>query len=143
MSSTPLKEEAFVPERHIEFEGVMNFRDLGGYRTSQGATVRWGRLFRSGGLHYMTDADVRQARAMGIRSVLDLRRPDEIGYQGTGEHVDASIAYHPLPVVPHKGSNGFAVALSCCKFPINARVELALLHETGGRELTRCKTPWF
>lgn len=93
-----------MPERHIEFEGVINFRDLGGYRASQGATVRWGRLFRSGGLHYMTDADVRQAREMGIRSVLDLRRPDEVVYQQLGPFMEPPTMHHALPLVPEDGS---------------------------------------
>ena len=93
-----------MPERHIEFEGVINFRDLGGYRAAQGATVRWGRLFRSGGLHYMTEADVRQAREMGIRSVLDLRRPDEVVYQQLGLFMEPPTQHHALPLVPEDGS---------------------------------------
>ncbi len=35
-------------QREIEFERVLNFRDLGGYRAADGRTVRWRRLFRSG-----------------------------------------------------------------------------------------------
>ena len=94
-----------MSERHLEFEGVINFRDMGGYRTSSGRTLRWGRLLRSGSLHYMTEADGAHLRALDVRSVLDLRRPDEIGYQGTGSHLDASVVYYALPVVPHKGSD--------------------------------------
>ena len=93
-----------MPERHIEFESVMNFRDLGGYHTVQGATVRWGRLFRSGGLHYMTDADVRQARAMGIRSVLDLRRPDEVAYQQFGPFMEPPTKHYAFSLIPEGGS---------------------------------------
>lgn len=93
-----------MPERHIEFEGVINFRDLGGYRGSQGATVRWGRLFRSGALHHMTDADVQQARAMGIRSVLDLRRPDEVAYQQFGPLIAPPTMHYSLSLIPEDGS---------------------------------------
>lgn len=35
-------------ERHIPFEGVHNFRDLGGYQSTDGRTIRWRTLFRSG-----------------------------------------------------------------------------------------------
>ena len=34
--------------RHLNFEGIDNFRDLGGYPTESGATVKWGVLYRSG-----------------------------------------------------------------------------------------------
>lgn len=92
-------------ERQLEFEGVINFRDLGGYRTSGGESVRWRRLFRSGALHYMTDADVRHAHDLGIRSVLDLRRPSEIAYQGLGPLTEsASVTLHALPVIPDGAS---------------------------------------
>jgi len=33
------------PERHITLEGQPNFRDLGGYETADGHTVRWGQVF--------------------------------------------------------------------------------------------------
>jgi protein-tyrosine phosphatase len=37
-------------ERHQPFEGIVNFRDLGGYETTDGRRVKWGRVFRSGHL---------------------------------------------------------------------------------------------
>nr|WP_323185372.1 tyrosine-protein phosphatase [Kitasatospora sp. NBC_01287] len=39
-----------VWKRHIAFERLHNFRDLGGHRADAGRTVRWGRLFRSDSL---------------------------------------------------------------------------------------------
>ena len=33
--------------RHIEFEGPVNFRDVGGYQNADGQTVRWGAVYRS------------------------------------------------------------------------------------------------
>src|SRR5512141_1715239 len=32
--------------RHLSFSGVKNFRDLGGYQTEEGKSVRWGVLYR-------------------------------------------------------------------------------------------------
>ena len=95
-----------MPDRHIEFENVINFRDLGGYRTAQGATLRWGRLFRSGGLHHMKDVDVAQMRTIGIRSVLDLRRPDEIAYQKLGPFMEPPTKHYSLSLIPEGGSPG-------------------------------------
>ncbi len=43
------KNDAFKPlNRHIRLEGQANFRDLGGYQTSDGRTVKWRELFRAG-----------------------------------------------------------------------------------------------
>jgi protein-tyrosine phosphatase len=62
--------------RHIHFESVPNFRDLGGYRTHDGRTVAWRRLFRSAALHKMSDREkVRLKQEISPRAVIDLRSP--------------------------------------------------------------------
>lgn len=61
----------------LPFDGVVNFRDLGGYRSDLGGTVRFGRVFRSDRLDRMTDADRALYRELGIRTIYDLRRADE------------------------------------------------------------------
>jgi protein-tyrosine phosphatase len=66
-----------VAERALPLEGGINFRDIGGYRTADGRRVRWGRLYRSGGLGNLTDADLALLAARGIRLVCDLRMPSE------------------------------------------------------------------
>ena len=84
---------------------MINFRDLGGYRTAAGRTVRWRRLFRSGALHHMSDADVERARGLGIRSILDLRRPDEVERLGLGPFAVPPVRRHTLPLIPEGGSS--------------------------------------
>lgn len=65
--------------RQIEFESIFNFRDLGGYPTSDGNAVTWRRLFRSGQLHEMTKGDFKRLREhIGLASVIDLRSTFEI-----------------------------------------------------------------
>lgn len=54
-------------------QGARNFRDLGGYRTAEGLRIRWGAVYRSGSLTYLTDAGRSQLSALGIRAVCDLR----------------------------------------------------------------------
>lgn len=62
--------------RHIHFESVPNFRDLGGYRTHDGRTVAWRRVFRSAALHKMNDQDMaRLKQDISPRAVIDLRSP--------------------------------------------------------------------
>jgi protein-tyrosine phosphatase len=60
-------------DRRVPFEGVQNFRDLGGYPTASGGHVRWGMVFRADALHGLTEADVRIYDALGCRTVYDLR----------------------------------------------------------------------
>jgi protein-tyrosine phosphatase len=66
-------------ERRVPFEGVTNFRDLGGYRTTSGRRTRWGLVFRSDALHRFTSEDRRLYEALGLHVVYDLRNDDERG----------------------------------------------------------------
>jgi protein-tyrosine phosphatase len=63
--------------RVLDLQGACNFRDFGGYTTTDGRTVRWGRLYRSGVLARLEPRAIEQVRALGIRAVCDLRRSDE------------------------------------------------------------------
>lgn len=66
-----------VKRRHLALEGAPNFRDLGGYATEDGRSVRWGLLFRSDNLHELSDADLERFAELGIRLVCDFRGPEE------------------------------------------------------------------
>jgi protein-tyrosine phosphatase len=57
-------------------EGGVNFRDIGGYRAGE-HRVRWGKVFRTGVLCYLTPNDEQTLRALGIRAICDLRRAEE------------------------------------------------------------------
>jgi len=63
--------------RVLPLEGGCNFRDCGGYETTDGARVRWGRLYRSGVLARLSPTAAAQVQALGVRSVCDLRRTAE------------------------------------------------------------------
>lgn len=67
------KAEAAGPQRLLPLQGGRNFRDLGGYRTADGHTVKWGVLFRSGAMSGLTPADYAYLEKRGIRVVCDLR----------------------------------------------------------------------
>jgi protein-tyrosine phosphatase len=70
-AQTPLSNPAH--QRQVSLEGVANFRDLGGYRTTDGRSVRWGLLYRSDALNALTDNDLRRIGALDIRRVVDFR----------------------------------------------------------------------
>ena len=61
----------------VELEGGFNFRDLGGYLTADGRRVRSGKVYRSGSMHALTEADQRAIASLGIRVVFDLRSNHE------------------------------------------------------------------
>jgi protein-tyrosine phosphatase len=61
----------------VPLEGGSNFRDLGGYLTADGRTVRRGAVFRSAHLGGLTDADRLAIGRLGVRTVVDLRGVDE------------------------------------------------------------------
>jgi hypothetical protein len=71
-----------VPDRAIQFNQVFNFRDVGGYRAGDGRIVVRRRLFRSDDLSRLTMEDADRFAALGIRTVIDLRRPTEIAELG-------------------------------------------------------------
>jgi protein-tyrosine phosphatase len=64
-------------ERRLPFNGVTNFRDLGGYPTADGGRTRWGQVFRADALHHLTPADLVAFEGLGLRVVYDLRSPEE------------------------------------------------------------------
>ena len=51
-----------APTRNLTLDGVFNFRDLGGYPTADGRTVRWRTIFRADGLGRLTAEDLEVLR---------------------------------------------------------------------------------
>lgn len=63
--------------RRLTFSGAKNFRDLGGYRSANGRSVRWGMLYRSDRLQKLTDADLTHLSSLGLDRVIDFRSERE------------------------------------------------------------------
>jgi protein-tyrosine phosphatase len=57
----------------LKLQGGSNFRDLGGYATADGRTVRRGAVFRSAHLGGLTDQDRKALAGVGVRTIVDLR----------------------------------------------------------------------
>src|ERR1700730_16288120 len=66
-----------VAVRRLPLEGAKNFRDLGGYRSSNGRYVRGGLVYRSGYLADLTKSDYAYLNSLGIRLVCDVRAEGE------------------------------------------------------------------
>jgi protein-tyrosine phosphatase len=81
-------------DRHLRFDGCFNFRDLGGYRTADGHTIRARRLFRADGPHALTDADRAGLAELGVTTIIDLRTESEAAERGHwSEHVRGAVTY--------------------------------------------------
>lgn len=86
-------------QRLIDLDGCLNFRDLGGYPTADGRTLRWRQLFRSDGLHRLSAADVTRIRDdLRVGDVVDLRSTSEIDEDGRGPLAAESVRFHHVPL---------------------------------------------
>ncbi|MDG1944851.1 MAG: tyrosine-protein phosphatase [Halioglobus sp.] len=77
--------------RLLNFEGIANFRDLGGYPTADGRQVKWGVLYRTGTLTDASNADLKGLAQLKLNTLIDFRSsvekqeepnhlPDPIGF---------------------------------------------------------------
>lgn len=66
-----------LPTRHVECKGAFNVRDLGGYRTLDGRSIRWRTIFRADGLHRVPGTSETALAELGWRTVIDLRTAAE------------------------------------------------------------------
>jgi protein-tyrosine phosphatase len=89
-----------MADRWVTLERSFNFRDLGGWPTADGRTIRWRRVFRSDTLHRLTDTDLTTIADLGLRTVIDLRTAHELEAHGSYVVHGHEVAFHHLPLVP-------------------------------------------
>ena len=63
--------------RLLNFEGISNFRDLGGYATADGRQLKWGTLYRSASLSGSTPADLEGLTRLKLSALVDFRSQAE------------------------------------------------------------------
>lgn len=63
--------------RHLDWDGCYNIRDLGGIPVPGGGTTPWKAVVRADNPARLTPAGWSALRAYGIRTIVDLRNPDE------------------------------------------------------------------
>jgi len=81
----------------IILEGQPNFRDIGGYKTSDGRTVKKGVVYRSGELPRLTDEDVQKLDELGIKTVINFLTSSEIESRGR-DRLPADVNEIPMPM---------------------------------------------
>ncbi len=84
-------------ERHLEWSGCFNVRDLGGLPTEDGRRIARGALVRADSLSRLTAEGWQALFDHGVRTVIDLRNDEE---RAAGDHVPRppQIRTHHLPL---------------------------------------------
>ena len=75
-------DQASGDRSETRLQGQPNFRDIGGYLTSEGRKVKQGLVFRSGELPRLTEKDVQQLEALDIKTVVNFLQQPEIDARG-------------------------------------------------------------
>jgi protein-tyrosine phosphatase len=113
-------------DRRVPFEGIQNFRDLGGYRTARGGIVRWGLVFRADALHGLSSGDLALYAELGMRTVYDLRRDVERDQRPN------PVASRPLTVIGNpEGGRSVAVATAAERLSVADGEQFLLDLYTG------------
>ncbi len=99
-------------ERRLPFEGVVNFRDLGGYPTADGRRTRWGRIFRADALHGLTASDLAVFESLDLRVVYDLRSDLERQRQPNPVPLPEGIRSVLMPLISSGQADPVAIAAS-------------------------------
>ena len=77
LSHAAISQVADSSIRRVPLEGAINFRDLGGYATTDGHHVKWHMIYRSADISKLTPADLDTLRARHIVYDVDLRGVQE------------------------------------------------------------------
>ena len=67
-----------LQDRHLDWDGCANVRDLGGLRTGDGGEIRRGAIVRADALDRLSADGWAALEAHGVRTVIDLRNDDEL-----------------------------------------------------------------
>ena len=78
-------------------EGAPNFRDIGGYKTKDGRTVKSGIIYRSGEFPRLTDEDVKKLDKLGVKTVVNFLEQSEIDFRGRDRVPEGTKEVH-LPI---------------------------------------------
>lgn len=120
--------------RYYSFTRLLNFRDLGGLVGAGGRTVRWRRLFRSDSLHALCNDDRVAFTGLGIRTVLDLRRPYEVERDGRVPDWDGFVWRNIHPTHREWGETPFEDGMDLPRYLADRYLDMA---EEGATELAQ------
>ncbi len=91
-----------LSDRSIKFEKAFNFRDMGGFETEDGRTMKRGVLFRSDELSQLSFRDQKTLRQLDLKLICDLRTPNERKRKLDRISGNHGIRIVSIPVYPHR-----------------------------------------
>jgi len=91
-------DSAFQNENYrlLPMDGSHNTRELGGYKTTDGKSIKWGMLFRSDKLSDISKADQAYLQNLGIKKIIDFRSKEEKAEDP--DIVPKGITYIEMPI---------------------------------------------
>lgn len=99
--------------REVMIDGLVNIRDLGGLVTTDGRTVRSGRVFRSDNPKALTELGREQFRGVvNPSTVIDLRIAVEV--EREGYVLDEHVQVVNCPMMPQSGINQAQIDAGMC-----------------------------
>ncbi|MEU8381374.1 tyrosine-protein phosphatase [Streptosporangium sp. NPDC048865] len=101
--------DATPRDRHLDWDGCHNVRDLGGMRTADGRETRWGALVRSDAPERLSPAGWRALAGHGVRTVVDLRNDGD--WRGEAVRRPAGLTTVNVPL-DDRGDTGFWAGLA-------------------------------
>ncbi len=91
-----LPRDAREAHRRLPVDGAANLRDLGGYATRDGRTLRWGALYRSDALADLSDEDVAYLARLKLRRAVDFRSAAERERDPDRLPADVQVVWQPI-----------------------------------------------
>ncbi|GAK47292.1 protein-tyrosine phosphatase [Secundilactobacillus oryzae JCM 18671] len=85
-----------IKQRLLQVNGGHNFRDLGGYKTTDGKTVKWHRILRTGKLANLKPSDLSLLDQYHVRHDVDFRSKAEVKLEP--DRLPTGADYTSLPV---------------------------------------------
>ncbi|MGO8956457.1 MAG: tyrosine-protein phosphatase [Streptosporangiaceae bacterium] len=136
--------------RHIPLSGLYNLREVGGYPTAVGGTVRWRILFRSDALHRLDEPGTAAIAARGLRTIVDLRTQMEVDIapsaldQVTARTTHISLLTGDLQALPLELDAVYRYIIDACGKSVGEAIKLlcapdafpALVHCSAGKDRT-------
>jgi protein-tyrosine phosphatase len=102
--------------RLLQFPGLLNARELGGYPTLDGARTRWRSLLRSDDLVQLTAEGVQALADYGVRTVVDLRWPAEVAARPHPVALrDRHVRYHGVSLLAGDEMEWASLTGACTK----------------------------